>query len=301
VDRTWGSIVTGFLDTHKPTIISIIQVSQPTTTLQALVNLKRPTIRLSPLTSDEPTSLASDAYHHHHGLEFEYDCDAPKCGIYVHVLLPQEHPDAPMSVATSGLSKLLVFEAVVEGGFGRLLKLEEGAMLELGRFEHMPSANGSATSLASPGGATRESTSSPTSDSPAPGSGIPDPANPASNTRNPRRRFTHFHFRKRSQGRSVSGPALAVMDAEPAPATDSKGKDETLEGVRVTIRLAALDEQGTELASPNEQVTYLHVVRFGTKADEAETEEDSRPWVVKVVKREATVRPILTVEQCFYK
>lgn len=162
----------------------------------------------------------------------------------------------------------------------------------------MPNANSSATSLASPISGPRESTSTPTSELPPPGSGLPDPAGPA---RNSRRRFTHFHFRKRSQGRSVSGPALAVMDAEPVPANDSKGKDEALEGVRVTIRLAALDEQGTELASPNEQVTYLHVVRFGTKNEETESDEDSRPWIVKVVKREATVRPVLSPVSTIYK
>lgn len=86
------------------------------------------------------------------------------------------------------------------------------------------------------------------------------------------------------------------MDAEPVPALDSnkskEGKEEE-DGIRVIIRLAALDEQGTELISPNEQLTYLHVVRFGTKStpsEEASEEvEDVRPWVVKVVKREATV------------
>jgi len=256
-DELTPDIVTGWVAKSK-------EASQPTTTLQALVNLKRPTIRLSPLTSEDPA--ASDV-HHHHGLEFEYDCDAPKCGIYVHVLLPKDHPDAPVTAPSAGLSKHLVFESVVEGGFGKHLKLEEGALLELGRFEYtpagpdnLPSANADAAS---------------------------DPTNPTA--RNVRRRFTHLHFRKRSHGHSVSGPALAVVD-DPAPATDAKGKDDTAEGVRVTIRLAALDEQGTELASPNEQVTYLHVVRFGTRA-EGDTEEDTRPWVVKVVKREATIGP----------
>ncbi|KAF9459912.1 hypothetical protein BDZ94DRAFT_1311961 [Collybia nuda] len=250
--------------------------SQPTTTLQALVNLKCPTIRLSPLTSDDTTSPnPSDVHHHHHGLEFEYDCDAPKCGIYVHVLLSQEHPDAPISGAASGLSKLLVFEAVVEGGFGRLLKLEEGALLD-------------------PVSGPHESTSTPTSESPAPGSGLPDPAGPASNPQHSRRRFTHFHFRKRSQGRSVAGPALAVMDAEPAPATDSKGKDEVLEGVRVTIRLAALDEQGTKLASPNEQVTYLSYLAINRNSTilptaSSETPPPSSPSI-KTVKPDASLR-----------
>ncbi|RDB27952.1 hypothetical protein Hypma_002293 [Hypsizygus marmoreus] len=262
--------------------------SQPTTTLQALVNLKRPTLRLSPLSAEDPANTAPDPHLHHHGLEFEYDCDAPKCGIYVHILLPKDHPDAPVTAASSGLSKLLVFETVVEGGFGKLLKLEEGALLELGRFEYTPApaagapTNPSSTSLINQGDAIGEPSS--TGDASA-------AATDAGAARNPRRRFTHFHFRKRSQGRSVSGPALAVVDAEPVPATDSKGKEDTSEGVRVMIRLAALDEQGTELASLNEQVTYLHIVRFGTRTDTEAEDEDTRPWVVKVVKREATIGP----------
>ncbi|KAG5646368.1 hypothetical protein DXG03_003691 [Asterophora parasitica] len=266
--------------------------SQPTTTLQALVNLKRPTIRLSPLASEDAVSPGAADAHHHHGLEFEYDCDAPKCGIYVHVLLPKDHPDATATVSGSGLSKHLVFESVVEGGFEKLLKLEEGALLELGRFEHIPSA--AAAAAAATATPTVEASSTPDVSAPAPD------ASSNSNfptTRN-RRRFTHLHFRRRSH-RSVSGPALAVVDAEPTPAPadaapNAKGKEEpgADEGVKVTIRLAALDEQGTELASPNEQVTYLHIVRLGAKPEgQADTEEDTRPWVVKVVKREATIGP----------
>ena len=60
------------------------------------------------------------------------------------------------------------------------------------------------------------------------------------------------------------------------------------------IKLVALDEKGEELRCANEQTTYLHVVRIGEVhahgEGEEEGEEDMRPWVVKVVKREATVR-----------
>ena len=223
------------------------------------------------------------ANQHHHGLEFEYDCDAPKCGIYVHVHLPKNHPDAPSTSSTSLLSKLLVFEAVVDGGFARHLTLEEGALLELGRFENPQLVPDSAL---------------PSIPEPAVTSGdvaSPDAGTPARN--NGRRRFTHFHFRKRSQNRSISGPALAVVDAEPVATQPDKpkdGKDDVEEGVKVTIRLAALDEQGTELASPNEQITYLHIVRLGASTEAPRegvesTDVDARPWVVKVVKREATV------------
>lgn len=179
----------------------------------------------------------------------------------------------------SALAKLLVYESVVEGGFAKTLKLDDGALLELGRFEHVHA----------PANLVEGKSADPT-DAEA---GAPDNGAQPSVRNNARRRFTHFHFRKRSHNRSVSGPALAVVDAaEPATVQDAKKptKEEAEQnGVRVTIRLAALDEQGTELASPNEQVTYLHIVRFGTGGDADADAEDLRPWVVKVVKREATV------------
>jgi len=255
--------------------------SQPTTTLQALVNLKRPTLRLSPLTispGDDPDHLDSL---HHHGLEFEYDCDAPKCRINVNMVLPADHPCAE-SVDSTGYSRISVFESVVDGGFGKILKLEEGATLELGRFDQMQT----------PEHVSPEAT------------GVPEPSRaadgaestPPSSSRNdrPRKRFTGFNFRKRPADRSVAGPALAVFDAEASPATDEGNaekddKEDMKVGVRVTIRLTALDEDGIDMSLANEQVTYLHVVRFG--APPPDGEDDTRPWVVKVVKREATIGP----------
>ncbi|KAJ3726702.1 hypothetical protein C8R42DRAFT_389760 [Lentinula raphanica] len=289
--------------------------SQPTTTLQALVNLKRPTIRLSPLQSSE----GEETHGQQHAIEFEYDCDAPKCGIYVHVLLPPGHPDAPPSAPTplSGdgtptkLSKLLVFELVVDGGFGKVLKMEEGAILELSRFDVTREEKEKVVDANAGPSHSNSDASVPTSDPQATASGA--------NHSNPRRkRLTHiFAKRHNSRNLSVSGPALAVVDASstaanpPTPETDKSKKGEAEEGIKVTIRLAALDEQGSELASPNEQITYLSIERFGNKvhsvspeahSEEDKTEgasteakpddeEDTRPWVVKVVKREATIGP----------
>ncbi|KIM46815.1 hypothetical protein M413DRAFT_64213 [Hebeloma cylindrosporum] len=282
-DELTPDIVSGWIEKSK-------EPSQPTTTLQALVNLKRPTLRLSPLTTvheDSATPHVADL--HHHGLEFEYDCDAPKCGIYVHVHLPKTHPDAPSTSTHNSLSKLLVFETVVDGGFGNRLRLEEGALLELGRFEnaHIP--------------ATSPETSPTPLQADASSSGdlatnLPS-AEAIAGRSNARRRFSHFHFRRRPQNRSISGPALAVVDAEPVVAQEGKpvkdGKEDADEGVKVTIRLATLDEQGTELVSPNEQITYLHIVRLGQPSTEVPEggDADARPWVVKVVKREATIGP----------
>ncbi|CAL1699257.1 unnamed protein product [Somion occarium] len=260
------------------------EANHVTTTLQALVNLKRPTLRLTPLevsSADDPDHKDSQ---HHHGLEFEYDCDSAKCGIYVHVILSPSHHLAQTS-AGNQQTKLLVFETVTEGGFGKILKLEAGAMLELGRFEHRPRTS----SLVS------DELAASSTPSEIPGS---DDATSIGTEPRHRKRFTHFHFRKRNVDRSVAGPALAVLDAEshthPSDGEKEVQQDESNLGVKVTIRLVALDEEGNELAFPNEQITYLHIVRYGSPPVHmhgAEHEEDKRPWVVKVVKREATIGP----------
>ncbi|KAF7983470.1 hypothetical protein HWV62_21764 [Athelia sp. TMB] len=257
VDELTPEVVKGWIAKSK-------ESSQPTTTLQALVNLKRPTLRLTPLTADDE----GEHEHHEHGLEFEYDCDAPRCGIYVSVLLPHDHPDAPAPTPTSptpasGFARVLVFEHVVDGGFGRHLTLEEGAMLELARYDRPAGAPSTPAVSTAPALA-------------------PRPADRKS------RRFTNFHIRKR-------GPALAVVDAAPAapeasstPEVHIQDKDGGDAGVKVHIRLAALDAAGAPLAARNEQGTYLHVVRM-LPPNASDEERESKPWVVKVVKREAAI------------
>lgn len=216
----------------------------------------------------------------HHGLEFEYDCDAPKCRINVNVVLPADHPCAEPADGT-GYSSIPVFESLVDGGFGKVLKLEEGATLELGRFERTSAADHVSQR------ATGEPESSNAADS------VDSALSGSSRNDRLRKRFMGFNFRKRSANRAISGPALTVLDVEASATTDEttvekEDKEDPKDGVRLTIRLSALDEDGIDMSLVNEQVTYLHVVRFGPAPPEGE--EDSRPWVVKVVKREATVR-----------
>lgn len=100
-----------------------------------------------------------------------------------------------------------------------------------------------------------------------------------------------------------------------------KKKEEEEGGVKLSIHLAACDMDNKPLRVRNEQVTYLHIVRHGpvpappdpatttgategegsssskpSESDKTETisvteVEDKRPWVVKVVKREARIGP----------
>ncbi|KAI9458685.1 hypothetical protein BJY52DRAFT_1269041 [Lactarius psammicola] len=271
-DYLTPEIVRRWVETSKETI-------QPTTTLQALVNLKRPTLKLSPVTlqpSEDPSEDPANAEsHNNHALEFEYDCDAPKCNITVQAIVsnqsnPSENPD-----------RITVYETVTEGGFGRLLTLEDGATIELGRFEHMgqgvPVADAEKPPKVDKTVVTTEVSEVP--EVPSRAIVTPTPPPTLENQENARkRRFVALHFRRRAQNQSVSGPALAVLDNDAAAATE--------EGVRIAIRLVALDELGKELSSVNRQMTYLHVIRFGSLVTDG---EDNRPWVVKVVKREATI------------
>ncbi|KAF7360359.1 RING-type domain-containing protein [Mycena venus] len=269
----------------------------PTTTLQALVNLRRPTLRLSPLAPADGVTM-KDAPHL---LEFQFDCAAPKCGVHVHVLLPPAHPDAP---AHGGA--LRVFESVVEGGFARALGPADAAVIELARFERTPPPSAPAATASTP--------SAPAASAPA----APE-----------RKRFTPFHFRRRNASANapaaaatpVAGAALAVVEGDGKKEEDGGDVDDE-KGVRVTIRLVALDAAGRELDSPNEQTVYLVVGRLGAaptatppaastsdataapsaddatkekegdnKEVEADVDTDTRPWLVRVVKREATIGP----------
>ena len=231
------------------------------------MNLKRPSLRLSPLTPPAADESNADQHPHAHGLEFEYDCDAPKCAIRVYLALSPGHPLAKDSPSTSGCTKVSIFDTVADGGFGQLLKLEHGAVLELDNLDDVHKADRPAPD-AKPEG--KEANTQPENTHTA-----------------KKKRFTHFIGRKSQRGQSISGPALAVVDAESSAPNDSTAQENKEEGVKVIIKLTALDEDGHSFASANEQLTYLHVVRTG--AAPAEGEEDKRPWIVHVVKREATV------------
>lgn len=181
----------------------------------------------------------------------------------------------------------MVYEAVTDGGFGCLLKLEDGATLELGRYEHQPhnKASASPTSIMDD----KKVESSSGADGASSSLEVPTltPEDGADSQRKSKR-FTSFHFRKRTpQERSVAGPALAVVDVETKEEAHDEKEDEANLGVKAMIRLSALDDNGKALSCINEQTTYLHIVRFG--APPPADEQDKRPWVVKVVKREATV------------
>ncbi|KAL5499066.1 hypothetical protein ACEPAH_1584 [Sanghuangporus vaninii] len=229
--------------------------SEPTTTLQALVNLKRPSIRLSPLAAsssdpsassssspDEPTD-AHGKLHQQHGLEFEFDCDAPQCLISLHAFgVPaslgepdeQEH-SAHLHVSGNEAGKenerLVLFEMTLPGGFARKLTLGDGAVLELARLEAAAKAH--RAQLAAAAASASSANISITGDS---GTNTPGGAASGERHEHHRRLLTTF-FRKRGNAHNnasqsqlgqaqaptsapaptiAAGPALAVVDAEAA-------------------------------------------------------------------------------------
>ena len=236
---------------------------------------------------DDPSDDAAHAEpRNNHALEFEFDCDAPKCCITVQVIVPSNEQNSQGS-----FHRITVYESVFEGGFGRLLKFEDGAAIDLGRFEHI-AAPGSQATDADPSlhKIDKELITSEISElpevSPQPHTTLTPTPDHQENAR--KRRFTALHFRRRSQNHSVSGPALAVVDNDATAVNEGGEREKDVQnddGVRVVIQLVALDDFGKELSSVNRQSTYLHVVRLGAPVTGG---EDNRSWVVKVVKREAT-------------
>lgn len=198
-----------------------------------MVNLKRPSLRLSPITHDESEETGSSQALHH-GLEFQFDCDAPKCRITLYVVPTASGKD----VSSSSSKSTVLFNMVVDGGFGRSLKLEEGAMLELDKYDPTALANGLSSQVAPP--------SADTTSAPAP---VPTQEQPSDNPTHPKKRF-HLRIRKRTHPHaiedttrlSVAGPALQVVDMEVPAENTQKEKDEG--GVKIYIKLEALDVNG---------------------------------------------------------
>ncbi|CAE6524138.1 unnamed protein product [Rhizoctonia solani] len=244
------------------------QGDDPATTLQALVNLKRPSLRLTPLASNASNTDLGSTTKAGHGLEFDYDCDAAKCRITV-TMSPNEHSQPEPERKDEPVT---IFETVTEGGFGRTLKHEHGAILDLVHHDE-----------------TKET------DAPAAGAPVPEPvtlpAEPAAAVTRSRRRISvPFHIRRRDRGpQQAVGPALTVVDADMHNAAEGSKDNAPKEtgGVDVTIQLDALDESG-ELTTPrNTQLTLLHIVKMGQPPTDGT--EDTRSWVVRVVRRDALI------------
>lgn len=126
---------------------------------------------------------------------------------------------------------VVIFESTTDGGFGRTLKHEHGAILDLAHHDKDKETDVSAVEDAPP-----------TEPEPAPTNTEPVA------TRSRRRISVPFHIRRRERGpQQAVGPALPVVDADVHQVTEGSSKDHAPKetgGVHVNIHLEALDESG---------------------------------------------------------
>ena len=180
--------------------------------------------------------------HGFYDLEFEFDCDAPKCEIVIR------------QPFTSSRGFVALFRSVVDGGMGRFFKLEEGTTLKSRKLELF--------------------TEGPT-------------------FRNGQwKHITCTRLRRPSGDCVASGPALPVLDVDTAGTSgeserEKDFKDGTWQGVTLSICLSPLNANGGLVPTVDKQTTYLYMDRMGTPPTGGE--DDTRPWVVKVIKREPMV------------
>ncbi|KAG8853657.1 hypothetical protein FRB96_008074 [Tulasnella sp. 330] len=291
----------------------------PTTTLQALVNIKRPSIKLTPLSS----TLTEDPTSQTHGIEFDYDADAAQCSISVHALIPSPAPPAS-DENPHNLTPTVLFTQTYDGGFGKSLRLDDGAILELSKLDTSNVNNSTSKDVESQHlidnrPQTGDSSATLAHPTARPQTAATASSNTTAVSRN--KRFSAFGFRRKTlHSPAAVGPSLHVVDTDAAEAAPvpAEGDDDTNSqhpvtqaamtgkaaaeegGVKVMIRIEALDEDGKPLASRNAQMTYLHIVQIGMTAPAITSPADeeaaigSAPtthWVVKVVKREALLGP----------
>ncbi|KAL7412482.1 hypothetical protein BDY24DRAFT_370900 [Mrakia frigida] len=290
----------------------------PTTTLQSLVNLKRPTLSLSPLPSS-PINASSSSSSSLHLLKFTYDASSPTVFISIRLILPSPTPTDPHLTVSE-----VVWAGQAPGGFAQAFVLPEDGAIDLGTAtEHlvrmyeeedaeekkrMSSITTSTAGMQIGGGegVTPENSSNLRSSSGRGGlmSGL-------------------FRGGRRDNDLEAQhGVAMAPVGASAAAAAsagEGEKKKEVRKGVRVVIRLEARGEKGEALSNLNAQQTHLEIthsrgrsgttatieapphVAGGTKETPAAAGEGAvaegvvvvegrrSTWSVKVIRREALI------------
>ncbi|KAK4683510.1 hypothetical protein P7C73_g6740, partial [Tremellales sp. Uapishka_1] len=243
-----------------------------TTTLQAMVNLKRPTLLLHPLDGSPL-----------HTLKFNYDATTPNVSITLSV-----HP-TPAAGSTASEPARILYNGIHTGGFNREFTLPSDTALDLSPAIATPS---SAELVMPPPGpaptedAARESQSEDTSRSAA----APPLENAAADDTNSTAPRRFGLFRREREPDVEAGPIEMTNrngDAEVA-------KEESIEveqGMRVLIRIEAVGREGEVLSKRNAQLT--HILINGMWVPEAgatlPAQTGKRVWVIKVVRREAII------------
>jgi hypothetical protein len=263
--------------------------------LQALVNLKRPTLLLQPLetapTEGEITSQSPPL----HQLKFNYDASHPLVSIVLTVH-PTPNPiiDSKLSMDNERDGVRTIYAGIHPGGFNQVFTLPGNCAFDLSSVVTMPSDNDNA--IAEDTAESKDIAASAIRGSEDDVSTIdrgmstlnvatPDlAAIPESTEDQPARRFGIFS--RRQAERDVEQGPIEMTETK---VEESKPK-EIEKGMRVLIRIEAVGQNGEPIDKTNAQLTHIlingmWVPDAGSTAQAA----GKRVWVIKVVRREAVV------------
>ncbi|WVQ72830.1 hypothetical protein IAR50_002391 [Cryptococcus sp. DSM 104548] len=273
----------------------------PTTTLQALVNLKRPSLLLQQVDHPQPkvdkyesiTPYPTDAQSDSptsptallptpplHTLKFTYDATTPAARITL-LLYPTPRPKIAEGAGKASFEEgeeeeqepKVIYSGLHEGGFGQVFDLPKEWAMDLSSAIRIEQED--------------QPENTEVKDEPA--QQIQD-FNEQSEEQQGRRRFGLFG-RRRGESDAEAGNANIEMTSAIQP--EEKEAPKKIEyGMRVLIKIEATGPEGQPLKRRNTQLT--HILITGTwvndpNADHATGPGGKRVWVVKVARREAVI------------
>ncbi|OCF40191.1 hypothetical protein I317_06016 [Kwoniella heveanensis CBS 569] len=294
-----------------------------TTTLQALVNLKRPTLLLQQLDMEESrpstelpeedivsaSATATPARNSYipppplHILKFNYDATTPQVRISLEVYpTPQPPIEGKESIVEDHEPKL-IYSGLHTGGFGQTFTLPHNAALDLSGAIVEREEDGVRTSSEEKASAAQNGTTVPTI---AP-SQVPEPVStPTQDEREGgRRRLGGLFRRNRDRDEDLeagmNGIELTntnlnggVNGENPEGENEEKKEKEIEQGMRLLIRIDGAGPEGQALARTNAQLTHILISGTWVADNNASTTNTSqtpgkRVWVIKVARREAII------------
>lgn len=258
-----------------------------TTTLQALVNLKRPSLLLQPLEHDA-SDISSAAPLHI--LKFSYDAMTPQVRVTLS-LYPT--PSASSDALTE---PRILYTGLQPGGFNQKFSLPTTAALDLSPalapVEEEDDDDVKPKDRPASEDTTRSSIERAQSSAPPDLNVIPELNGPPQHHQE-HRRFGLFGRRHREldvEAAAAAGHSAGAGAIEMTPQTQpEEEKKEEEHGMRLLIRLEAVGPSGSRR---NAQLTHMLVSGSGGEGPEAGSgsgETEKRVWVVKVVRREAQI------------
>ncbi|BEJ17230.1 hypothetical protein CspHIS471_0606310 [Cutaneotrichosporon sp. HIS471] len=267
-----------------------------TTTLQALVNLKRPSLLLHPLDhvpEADVTSAPVPPAQPLHLLKFNYDAMTPLVKITLS-LYPT--PNNKSDEVVSHQPPKVLYTGMHPGGFNKLFDLPKEAALDLNLaivpippVEEVIEEEDESRAAAPPASVTTSRTSGERAEP----SGQPDPTTIPEHHQEQQHTGRRFGLFRRQREHDVEANIEMTPTNEP-PAEETKKEDKKEEdehGMRLVISLEAIGPEGEPLRRRNAQLT--HILVSGTWVPDAGSTAHSgtgkRVWVVKVVRREAQI------------